>query len=195
MNALPRARLAIGAGARALVRPVVRARQAAERRALARSPRARTVRLALLGAVVVAALVAVGVLGVMLQHRHAVDVARVEGLDQARQRTEQVLSYTPQTAAQDVERAREGVTGPFADQFGSLLDQLVQPALARGLSTQTRVTQASVVSADGDRVEALLFLEQTATAPGQQPRVTPSMARVTASSVAGQWLISGLESR
>lgn len=186
---------AAGAGARALIGPLVRARRAAERRALARSPRGRTVRLALLAALVVVVLAAVAVLGVMLERRHAVDAARSEGLDQARLRTEQVLSYTPQTAAQDVGRARENVTGPFADQFGALLDQLVQPALGRGLTTRTKVIEASVVSATSDRVETLMFLEQTAFAPGQQPRVTPSRARVTVSPVAGQWLISDLESR
>lgn len=140
-------------------------------------------------------LAAIGVLGVMLERRHEVDVARGKGLDQARQRTEQILSYAPQSAAADVSRAREGVTSPFADQFDALLEQLVQPALARGISTQTKVTEASVVSASADRVETLMFLEQTAAAPGQQPRVTPSRARVTVTSVAGLWLISDLESR
>ena len=185
----------IGSSGRRVRCLIRRADAASRRRAASRTSGGRRLRLVVLAAVAVVLLAGVTVLSVLVERADEVDLARSVGLDQARQRTEQILSYSPQTADADIGRAREGVTGAFADQFGNLLSQLVQPSLASGLTTHTKVTDASVISAEPGQMTALLFLEQTATAPGQQPRVQPSRARVTMTSVAGQWLISDLQSR
>ena len=50
----------------------------------------------------------------------------------------------------------------------------------------------AVTDAAPGEVDVQFFLNQSATAAGDQPRPTPSAAHVHATEVAGQWLISDL---
>ncbi|MER5674732.1 hypothetical protein [Pseudonocardia alni] len=118
--------------------------------------------------------------------------ARVDGLAAARTGVEQVLSYQPASKDADVARARGLVTGDFGRQFDSVLDSVVRPALDRGVGTRTVVTRAGVVSADADRVTALLYFTQEAARTGEPPRTTAGRAEVTVQRVDGRWLVSDL---
>jgi Mce-associated membrane protein len=156
--------------------------------------RRRTVLLAGLavGAFLLVAAGAVALLTVLPSHdaRSTRDAA----LDAARQRTAQVLSFSPTTVDADLDRARESVTGEFGDQFRGLLSEIVDPAVRRGITTTTTVTHAGVVSVDADHVRALLYLDQAAqSASDPAPRVTHSRVDVTMQDVAGQWLIADLK--
>lgn len=118
--------------------------------------------------------------------------ARLEGLAAARTAVEQVLSYQPASQDADLERARGLVTGDFGRQFETVLDSVVRPALDGGIGTRTVVTRAGVVSADAERVTALLYLTQEASRAGEPPRTNLGRAEVTVQQVDGRWLVSDL---
>lgn len=142
----------------------------------------------------VALVAATAVLHLALVRPHdRLEQARADGLAAARARTEQVLSFTPETLQADLDRAGESVTGEFGDDFRRLLAQFVEPAVKRGVGTRTTVTRAGVVTADEDTVTALLFLNQAATSSAENAeRVNRSRVQVTVERIAGQWLISDL---
>lgn len=120
------------------------------------------------------------------------DRAGIEGLAAARTVTEQVLSYQPATQDGDIGRARGLVTGPFGQQFGTVLDSVVRPALKAGIGTRTSVTRAGIVSAEPDRVDVLVYLTQEAGRAGDDPRTNQSRAEVVVDRVDGRWLVSDL---
>ncbi|ALL79715.1 hypothetical protein AD006_31705 (plasmid) [Pseudonocardia sp. EC080610-09] len=149
-------------------------------------------------------LVAIGALAVLLLAASAVlyfvvvrpaqqtEQARVDGLAAARSAVEQVLTYQPASQGPDLERARSLVTGDFGNQFDMVLDTVVRPALEGGVGTRTVVTRAGVVSADTDRVTALLYLTQEASRGDETPRTNAGRAEVTVQRVDGRWLVSDL---
>lgn len=118
--------------------------------------------------------------------------ARVDGLTAARGAVEQILTYQPASQGPDLERARGLVTGDFGNQFEMVLNTVVRPALKGGVGTRTVVTRAGVVSADTDRVTALLYLTQQASRADEPPRTNAGRAEVTVQRVDGRWLVSDL---
>lgn len=126
---------------------------------------------------------------------HGADVARAESVDAARDLVPALLSYHAASLDADVARARDLVTGPFADEYTRLLDQVVVPATRTGqLSTDARATRVAVVSAEPGQARLLVFVDQSTTSPSEpRPATTSSRATVDLTEVDGRWLVSGLQ--
>ncbi|MDT7625427.1 MAG: Mce-associated rane protein [Pseudonocardiales bacterium] len=157
------------------------------------STRIRRAVLIVLGGLLVAAVAGSALVYLLMVRPSAqLEQARVAGLEAAKSRTQELLSYTPTSLNADVVQARNGVSGNFAAQFDQLQTQLIEPAVRAGLTTRATVVRASIMHAERDRLVALLFLDQRWSKAGTAPQVTPSRLEVTVVRVAGQWLVADL---
>jgi Mce-associated membrane protein len=121
-------------------------------------------------------------------------VAQIEASTAAREATTAMFSYTPTTAQEALNGARERLTGEFRDQFTSLIDDYALPgAVQYKVSTQADVAAIAVVDADPTHVTLVLFVNQTATVGDQAPTSTAFTARTTVEKVDGRWLIAAFE--
>lgn len=143
--------------------------------------------------VVVAAVIMAGLLARDLVLATKPDHSR-EALDAARARTAEVLSYDAATLDADLAVARAQVTGEFARQFEQLAGWLIQPeSRERSIVIRAEVVRTAVISQSDDRLQALLFVNQTMTSPAErEPRHIARQLVVTVSRVGDQWLISDL---
>lgn len=147
------------------------------------------------GAVLLGLLVAAG-LGWSI---HRDSVARQEtqaAVDAARTNTEQLLSVNVVSLDADLARAQTLVTEPFATLFKHTATEVIAPATRdRQLLTRTEVPHAAVISAEPDRAEVLVYLNQSTSSaiqPGP-PEITTSQVRETLTRVGERWLISDFQ--
>lgn len=124
-----------------------------------------------------------------------IGAARAAALEEARTRVPTLLSYSSDTLADDLARAKEQTTGDFGDDYATLLDDVVLPNARRHeISTDAVVEASAVVDAADDEVVVLVFLTQTTLSQGAAvPQVSGSRIEVTMAEVDGRWLIAGLE--
>jgi hypothetical protein len=147
-------------------------------------------------AVLVAALAAAAVLlGLQAVDRHRAAEASASGLGAAGDLTRTLLSYD--AAAIDVYTAAAdaATTGAFHDEFGALVrDRVVPNAVERRATSQAEVVRSAVLTAEPDRVVALLFINQTTTGDHlPAPRIDAGSARVVVERVDGRWLVAGMD--
>lgn len=149
-----------------------------------------------------------GVLAVMLAVLAALLVVRVDRAadsigQAAREEVAQIagetgaalLTYTPDTVAEDLYAAAQRLTGDFRDRFGQFTDTVVVPsARAEGITSTATVDAAGVSELGGDDASALVFLTQVTSSAASPDAVTSSVgARVELHRVEGSWLVSGFE--
>jgi Mce-associated membrane protein len=120
------------------------------------------------------------------------DAAGQEALDAARTGLPLVLSYSARTLDANLGRAREQITGSFAEQFDRIAANVIAPGTRdQQITTTATVRRGAVISSTTDEVATLLFVDQsTTTTASPDPRQTTTQVRVTMSRVAGRWLIS-----
>ncbi|MBB5917820.1 Mce-associated membrane protein [Nocardia transvalensis] len=106
-----------------------------------------------------------------------------------------VLSYRPDTVADDLARARTHLGGDFATYFDELGTEVVRPAATgRHMSSTATVTATSVVSADTDHAVALVFVSQATTADDlKQPTTMSSALRLELRKSGSRWLVTKLD--
>lgn len=159
-------------------------------------PSARVRGLILAGLAVAVALAAVltGTLGWRAYTAAAAERATTAAVDAAKSRTASLLSFSEPTLEADLVRAKQQVTGDFAARFDQLAGTVIAPnTRQQGITTKATVTRAAVIDASSDRVETLLFVNQsTSTAATPQPVQHTSQAKVTMARVNGAWLIADL---
>jgi len=94
-----------------------------------------------------------------------------------------------------VEAAKSLMTGEFEPEYTKTIDTVRPEVLESESVVRAEVVASSVVSAEPDRVEALLFVNQTTTGKQvEQPRV--DLNRVVVTLVRGDdgaWLVSDIE--
>lgn len=138
---------------------------------------------------------AVAVLGVRGWMQHGADRARTEGLAAAVALVPAVLGVDHRKLAEQTAAAQAASTGEFAREYRELVERdLVPHAAEQQFVTTVEVRDAAVVSAEPDRLVALLFLSQSTTStelPAQ--RLDSSSVRVTLDEVDGRWLVGELE--
>ncbi|MGW7383141.1 hypothetical protein [Streptomyces sp. NPDC054794] len=163
----------------------------------------RSVLTAVLGVVLVAALVAATVLGWQYrQGRHA-EQARDEAVASARKAAPVVLSYDYRHLDRDFARASVLLTGHFRDQYGKTTKAVVAPTATKyhGVVKATVATPAdggapavSVVSATPDRAVVLLFVNQvTESTQVPKPRLDLNRVRMTLTRTSTGWKVSGVD--
>ncbi|MFD8725899.1 hypothetical protein ACFV2H_50265 [Streptomyces sp. NPDC059629] len=163
----------------------------------------RSVLTAVLGVVLVAALVAAAVLGWQYRQGRQAEQARGEALAAARQAAPVVLSYDYRHLDRDFSRARALLTGHFRDQYGKTTKAVVAPTATKyhGVVKATVATPAdggapavSVVSATPDRAVVLLFVNQvTRSTQVPEPRLDLNRVRMTLTRTSDGWKVSGVD--
>lgn len=121
----------------------------------------------------------------------AAQAANVSAVPAATDSTIKMLSYKPDTVQKDLELAAEGLTGPFRDDYNSLIHDVVIPgAQEKQISAVATVPAAAVVSATGNRAVVMAFVNQTTIVGADPPTSTASTVRVTMDKVGERWLVS-----
>jgi Mce-associated membrane protein len=119
------------------------------------------------------------------------EVARAESVQAAIDSTVAMLSYRPDTVAQNLSAARDRMTGGFRDSYTSLTNDVVIPgAKQRQISAVATVPAAASVSATPTHAVVLVFVNQTTIIGNDAPSDTASRVKVTLEKVHGRWLIS-----
>ncbi|RYE43878.1 MAG: hypothetical protein EOP24_26425 [Hyphomicrobiales bacterium] len=156
----------------------------------------RTETLALLVApvVAVAALIAIQV-GIQRADDERVSDARAATAQLASDGAAALLSYTPETVDEDLDRASALLTGDLLNSYRQLAGDVVGPtAKDKSVTMQAVPVGASVESVAPDTARVLVYVNQTTTmADSPEPSQTQNVVRVTLSRVDGDWLISGFD--
>jgi Mce-associated membrane protein len=119
------------------------------------------------------------------------DIARGESVQAAKDSTIALLSYKPDTVEQQLNAARDRLTGDFRNEYTDLTKNVVIPgAKQKQISAVASVPAAASVSANPSHAVVLLFVNQTVTVGDSAPSDTASSVRVTVDKVDGRWLIS-----
>ncbi|MEU6542768.1 hypothetical protein [Streptomyces sp. NPDC046859] len=163
----------------------------------------RSVLIAVLGVVLVAALVAAAVLGWQYRQGRQAEQARGEAVAAARKAAPVVLSYDYRHLDRDFSRARALLTGHFRDQYGKTTKAVVAPTATKyhGVVKATVATPAdggapavSIVSATPDRAVVLLFVNQlTRSTQVPAPRLDLNRVRMTLTRTSDGWKVSGVD--
>jgi Mce-associated membrane protein len=121
------------------------------------------------------------------------EVARIESVQAAKDTTTKILSYKPDSVEQQLNDARNLLTGDFRDQYTSLINDVVIPgAKEKQISAVASVPEhgAASVSAEPNHAVVLLFVNQTVVVGQDAPTDTASSVRVTLDKEGDRWLIS-----
>ncbi|MCU1685376.1 MAG: hypothetical protein JWQ81_6115 [Amycolatopsis sp.] len=163
------------------------------------APRQRSVRLSLPVAIALAVLLVAGiaagiVFGLMVKGKNDVQAANDAALSTARSYAVTVTSYDYQNLDKNFADVLDGATGTFKDQYtgaSGSLRQLIQEAKA---TAKGNVVDAGVKSATTDRVDVVLFVDQSVTnAATAQPRIDRNRVLMTLEHHDTRWLVSNLQ--
>lgn len=122
------------------------------------------------------------------------DSAASEAMEAAKNSTISMLSYKPDTVEQQLNDARELLTGDFRDSYTSLINDVVIPgAKEKQITAVASVPAVASVSAERNEAVVLVFVNQTVVVGGGAPSDTASSVRVTLEKVDDRWLISEFE--
>lgn len=160
-----------------------------------RDDRRRAQALIVLGVVALVLAVAVGGLGWLDYRARQVQAARQEALQTAREQVVTVLSYDFRSIDQDLQRAREALTGAYLAEFTTQANQLTAPtAREQQITTEANVLASAVVRADPARVVVLLFVTQrTRSSQSEAVRLAAHRLQLTMTRIGDRWLISELD--
>ena len=121
--------------------------------------------------------------------------ARLTGRDAAAAHVQKILSYDHASFEKGTAEAEKLMTARFRKEYADTVDLVREDALAKESVVSAEVVASSIVEADTDRVEALLFVNQTTSAADlKKPRV--DLNRVVVTLVPdgdGGWLVDKLE--
>jgi Mce-associated membrane protein len=119
------------------------------------------------------------------------EVARAEAMQTAKDSTIAMLSYKPDTVDQQLNAARDLLTGDFRNSYTSLINDVVIPgAKQKQISAVATVPAVASVSADPHHAVVLVFVNQTVVVGQDAPSDSASSVRVTLEKAGDRWLIS-----
>ncbi|WP_233213375.1 hypothetical protein [Mycobacterium hubeiense] len=122
------------------------------------------------------------------------EIARSASLQTAKESTVAMLSYKPDTVEQQLQGARDLLTGEFRDSYTSLINDVVIPgAKQQQISAAATIPAAASVSANPREAVVLVFVNQTTVVGQGAPSDTASTVRVTLNKSDDRWLISKFE--
>ncbi|MFZ2529305.1 MAG: twin-arginine translocation pathway signal [Rhodococcus sp. (in: high G+C Gram-positive bacteria)] len=145
-------------------------------------------------AVAAVLVVLVGSLAYGKMQDSASEAARTDALKVAEEQSVAMLAYDYGSVDEQLASAADGLTGDFREEYLSLMNNIIAPgAKEKQISVQVAVQGSSVVSAEPDRVVALLFLNQITTSSENPEAVSSgSRVRVELENQDGRWLVSRL---
>lgn len=134
------------------------------------------------------------VLGMKLQHNSDVKSAGQEALQTAEEYAVVLTSVDTQNLDRDFARVLDGATGEFKDMYSSSSAQLRQLLVDNQATGSGTVIDAGIKSQSQDKVEILLFVDQSITnIASPDPRIDRSRIVMTMERVDGRWLASKVE--
>lgn len=143
----------------------------------------------------VAAVVALaGWEGWLLYQHHRTDVATEQALDAATKYAVVLTSIDTNALDQNFTEVLDGSTGEFKDMYAKSSTQLRQLLVDNKAAAHGVVIDAAVKSATKDKVEVLLFVDQSVSNLAvPDPRIDRSRIKMTMEKVDGRWLASKVE--
>ncbi|MEU7766452.1 h domain protein [Nocardia sp. NPDC049190] len=153
------------------------------------------IRLGIVGVVVAASVVIAGVNGYRYWNDRQVEQSREDAVATAGRTVEAMFTYNPQTVDTELRKSADNLGGSFHDDYLTLIDKQIAPGAKEKQLTVTATTQASgVISADRDRAEVLLFLNQVMTSKDTpQGTTTGSRVRVVLAKRDSRWLVEAVD--
>jgi Mce-associated membrane protein len=117
--------------------------------------------------------------------------ASTQALEQARDAARVLFSYSHERLDEDFEAGLALATGEFREEYERTTREVVRPVAEEyDAEVQAEVVEAAVVSAEPDRVVALLFLNQTTTSTRVEgPKIDQSRVRMTLVQVGDRWRV------
>jgi Mce-associated membrane protein len=159
--------------------------------------------LAVLGVVALALVLVVAYLGLGkwnirdVREHEAVIEATSSAPAAAERASAAILSYGYQSLDADESAAERYMTPAYKKKYGDTFDRLVRPNAARiKAKVEAEVKASGVAHADADRVDVLLYVNQTttSTANGGNPQVALNRVRLSMVDLDGTWLVDDITS-
>lgn len=168
---------------RAVVAPLRRVRGTEPRRRIRSAVRG--VAAVVFGAVLAAA----GYAGWLLYQQHRTDIDTAQAVDAAKQYAVILTSTDPNAVDKNFNDILSGATGEFKDQYTRASSLLRTAMIDNQVATHGVVLDSAVKSARPQRVEVLLFVEQSVTnSTTAQPGVEVNAIAITMEKVGDRWL-------
>lgn len=148
-----------------------------------------------IGAVaIITLLTSTAILGWLSKLQRDNATAATEGLAAAQRFIGILTNVDAAELDENFKAAADGSTGEFKDKYAQSSTQLRQLLVENKAAAHGMVVESAVKSASPDRVEVLLFVDQSVSnAAVPEPKLDRSRIRVTMDKVEGRWLASKLE--
>jgi Mce-associated membrane protein len=144
--------------------------------------------------VLAATLVGAGSEGWLLFQHHQTDVAAAQALDAAKKYVLTLTSVDTNAIDKNFAEVLDGSTGEFKDMYTKSTAQLRQTLIDNKAAAHGSIIEAAVRSATNDRVEVVLFVDQSVSnAAAPAPQLDRSRVKMTMEKVDGRWLASKVE--
>lgn len=143
---------------------------------------------------VLAAGAVAGYEGWLLYRQHQADVAAAQALNTAKTYAVTLTSIDTKSLDQNFSAVLDGATGEFKDMYAKSSTQLHQLLADNKASAHGTVVDAAIRSATIDKVEVLLFVDQSVSNLAvPDPRIDRSRIKMTMEKVDGRWLAGKVE--
>jgi Mce-associated membrane protein len=132
-----------------------------------------------------------------VRDQDAVDEASRTAPAAAERASAAILSYDHGSLDADEKAAERYMTPAYRKQYADTFDRLVRPNAARvRAKVQAEVKASGVAHADADRVNVLLYVNQstTSTANGGRPQVALNRVQLSMVRQGGTWLVNDITS-
>lgn len=170
--------------------------KAAEARWTAAAAKRRLIKLvrAIAAGILAAVLATAGYEGWLLFEQHQKDVAAAQALDAAKKYVLALTSVDTTAIDKNFAEVLDGSTGEFKDMYTKSSAQLRQTLIDNKAAAHGNVVDAAVRSATEDKVEVVLFVDQSVSnGAAPAPQLDRSRVKMTMEKVDGRWLASKVE--
>ncbi|WP_071286793.1 Mce protein [Mycolicibacterium llatzerense] len=135
-----------------------------------------------------------GFLGWRQYEQYRINEASEAGLQAAKDYAMVLTTLDAKNIDENYRKSLDGATGEFKDAYSQGANQLRQVLIDNKASGTGIVVAAAVKSATPDKVEVLLFVDQSITnAANPSPRIDRNRIDMTMENVGGRWLASKVE--
>ncbi|MEV6274219.1 h domain protein [Nocardia sp. NPDC051832] len=146
------------------------------------------------GVLVAASLVVGGLFGYKYWDQERAEKSRTEVVDVAGRSVAAMFTYDHNTVDTELPKAAEALTPKFREDYLKLIAQAIAPgAKDKQLTVRATTQAAGVITADRDRADVLMFLNQVTTSKeNAQGTTTGSRVRVTLDKSGDHWLVDAV---
>ena len=128
-----------------------------------------------------------------LDRARELESSRSSALEAARDFAQQVTTYDSTSLDKSFDEVLDASTGDFHDQYATASKSLRDTIVEAAASASGKVISAGVVKASTDRVEVIVFVDQTVSNKLlKEPRVDRSRMSVVMERHGGRWKVSDM---